>query len=105
MSAVDARGRLADRVVIAALGWHPGDLLTVRVAGGAITITTGAEGYIAVSRNGRVHLPAEARHACAIDVGDRVLLAAEPAQGTLVVHPSVRLDLLLQQAGPAGDAR
>jgi hypothetical protein len=105
MTAVDARGRLAERMVIMALGWHAGDLLSVRVAGGAITITTDAEGHVAVSRNGRVHLPADARHACAIDVGDRVLLAAEPQQGRLVVHPVARLDVLFQQSARAGDAR
>jgi bifunctional DNA-binding transcriptional regulator/antitoxin component of YhaV-PrlF toxin-antitoxin module len=40
-----------------------------------------------VSSQGRVHLPAAARHACRITPGDRVLLAAEPADGVLVVHP------------------
>jgi bifunctional DNA-binding transcriptional regulator/antitoxin component of YhaV-PrlF toxin-antitoxin module len=41
-----------------------------------------------------VHLPAAARHACRITPGDRVLLAAEPTDGVLVVHPLATLDAM-----------
>jgi bifunctional DNA-binding transcriptional regulator/antitoxin component of YhaV-PrlF toxin-antitoxin module len=50
---------------------------------------------LAVSSQGRVHLPAAARRACRIIPGDRVLLAAEPADGILLVHPLATLDAMV----------
>jgi bifunctional DNA-binding transcriptional regulator/antitoxin component of YhaV-PrlF toxin-antitoxin module len=44
-----------------------------------------------------VNLPAAARHACGIAPGDRVLLAAEPADGILVVHPLAALDAMVSR--------
>jgi bifunctional DNA-binding transcriptional regulator/antitoxin component of YhaV-PrlF toxin-antitoxin module len=95
LTAIDARGRVADRVVTAALGWQPGNRLTLRVTGQLIVVTAADDGILAVSRQGRVHLPAAARHACGIRPGDRVLLAAEPAESVLVVHPLAALDAMV----------
>ncbi|WP_281369059.1 hypothetical protein [Phytohabitans rumicis] len=41
----------------------------------------------AVTGLGHVRLPAVVRHRCDLAGGDRVLLAADRAQGRLVVHP------------------
>jgi bifunctional DNA-binding transcriptional regulator/antitoxin component of YhaV-PrlF toxin-antitoxin module len=95
LTAVDGRGRVADRKVTRALGWLPGDPLSIRVTIGLIIVAAAADGPVAVSSQGRVHLPAAARHACRITAGDRVLLAAEPADGLLVVHPLAALDAML----------
>jgi bifunctional DNA-binding transcriptional regulator/antitoxin component of YhaV-PrlF toxin-antitoxin module len=95
LTAVDARGRVADQTVVRALGWQPGDRLTIQVTTDVITVVADPGGPLAVSGQGRVHLPAAARHACAIRAGDRVLLAAEPADGVLVVHPLASLDAML----------
>ena len=54
-------------------------------------------GPLAVSRQGRVHLPAAVRHACGIRPGDRLLLAAEPTDGVLVVHPLAALDAMVSR--------
>jgi hypothetical protein len=95
LTAVDARGRIADRAVTRALGWQPGYPVSIRVTDGLIIVTAADDGQVAVSRQGRVHLPAAARHACGITPGDRILLAAEPANGVLVVRPLAALDAMV----------
>jgi bifunctional DNA-binding transcriptional regulator/antitoxin component of YhaV-PrlF toxin-antitoxin module len=97
LTAVDSRGRVSDKSVTRALGWQPGDPLSLRVTDGLIIVVAVAEGQLAVSNQGRVHLPAAARHACRITPGDRVLLAAEPADGVLVVHPLATLDAMISR--------
>jgi AbrB family looped-hinge helix DNA binding protein len=107
LTTVDGRGRVADLVVARALAWRPGNRLNVRVTGNVIILAAADAGQIAVSSQGRVHLPAAVRHACGIAAGDRVLLAAEPADGVLVVHPLATLDAmitLLHDRVMAGDA-
>ncbi|HEY7222200.1 MAG TPA: AbrB/MazE/SpoVT family DNA-binding domain-containing protein [Micromonosporaceae bacterium] len=104
MSTIDAGGRIADRAVIQALGWRPGDPVTIRVAGGSIMVRTADDGDLAVSSAGRVHLPAAARHACAIFAGDRVLLAAEPTAGLLMVLSLASLDAMFTPTAMAGAA-
>ncbi|ROS32146.1 hypothetical protein [Amycolatopsis thermoflava] len=45
----------------------------------------------------REALPATLRHRCRLGPGDRVLLAADPEQDLLIVHPPAALDDLLAQ--------
>jgi bifunctional DNA-binding transcriptional regulator/antitoxin component of YhaV-PrlF toxin-antitoxin module len=97
LTVVDSRGRVSDKSVTRALGWQPGDPLSLRVTDGLIIVVAVAEGQLAVSSQGRVHLPASARHASRITPGDRVLLAAEPADGVLVVHPLATLDAMISR--------
>jgi hypothetical protein len=42
-----------------------------------------------------VRLPVPARRGCGIEPGNRVLLAADPAIGLLVVHPLASLDAMV----------
>jgi hypothetical protein len=91
LAAVDARGRVADHSVMTALGWRAGDPLDMRVTGGLIVVTASDDGYVGVTGQGDVRLPAAVRYACGIERGDRVLLAAEPTAGILVVHPPTAL--------------
>jgi hypothetical protein len=44
-----------------------------------------------------VRLPATVRHWCGLSPGSRVLLAADPAAGRLVVHPPAALDAMIGQ--------
>ena len=94
LAAVDSRGRVADHLVVQALGWQRGTPLTTLMTGGLILVTATEDGQLAVSSQGRVHLPAAVRHACRIVPGDRVLLAAEPDEGVLVVHPPATIDAM-----------
>jgi AbrB family looped-hinge helix DNA binding protein len=95
LTTMDARGRMADRMIMRAVNWQPGDRLSVRLSDGLIIVMIGAGGPVVVSRQGRVHLPAAVRHAFDIKSGDQVLLAAEPADGVLVVHPLAALDAMV----------
>jgi hypothetical protein len=69
--------------------------LSIRAAGGLVIVSAGADGPFGVTRQGHLRLPAALRRGCGIGPGDRVLLAAEPAKGVLVVHPPAALDAML----------
>jgi hypothetical protein len=106
LSALDTRGRLADRVVWRALGWTPGTRLQIRTAGGLVVVDADPGGAFAVTRQGHVRIPATIRHWCGLAGGDRLLLAADPALGRLVVYPPEALDRVtaaLDAAALAGD--
>jgi len=55
-----------------------------------------------VTRDGHVRLPAEVRHRCGLATGDRVLMAADPRSGQLVIYPPATVDAML--ARHAADA-
>jgi hypothetical protein len=44
-----------------------------------------------------VFVPASVRRWCALEAGDRVLLAAAPDSGVLVVHTMATLDAVLER--------
>jgi hypothetical protein len=97
LAAVDCRGRVADHAVVTALGWVPGTRLNIRESGGLLVIRTDAHGVFSVTNQGHLRLPAPVRHCCGLVPGDRVLLAADPQRGLLIVHPPAALDDLLTQ--------
>lgn len=92
MAAVDCRGRVADRAVLAALGWTPGTRLDIRETHGLLLIRQNDHGVFSMTRQGHLRLPAAVRHCCGLAPGDRVLLAADAARGVLIVHPPAALD-------------
>jgi hypothetical protein len=55
------------------------------------------QGVFCMTAQGYLRLPATVRHWCGLVPGDRVLLAAEPDQGLLVVHPPAALDAMVSQ--------
>jgi bifunctional DNA-binding transcriptional regulator/antitoxin component of YhaV-PrlF toxin-antitoxin module len=57
-------------------------------------------GAFAVTGRGHLRIPAAVRHWCGLHAGDRVLLAAEPGAGLLVLHPPAALDAVVAQAWP-----
>ncbi len=89
---VDTNGRVVDKAVLRALDWHPGDLLSWRIAAGLIVITRPGYGRRGITKHGHLSLPAHARRAAGIQHHDRVLLAADPDQRLLVVFPPHVLD-------------
>ena len=114
VSALDCHGRIADRVVLGALGWTPGTRLEITGDRRTITVRADTEDQTGAQTNarvtaraaarvirsrvtpqGHVRLPAEVRHACGMAAGDRVLLIADPAAGVLrVVSPATLDDLV-----------
>lgn len=95
LSALDDRGRLADRTVMRALGWSAGLRLDIRKTTGLLVIHSYVNGEFQVTGQGHLRLPAFLRHRCGLETGDRVLLAAFPSQSQLLVYPSAALDALL----------
>jgi hypothetical protein len=107
LAAVDDRGRIADHVVVDALDWRAGAALDVRVVGGVIFLTANDDGASRVTKHGHVRLPQFVRRRCGIESGDRVLLAAEPTEGVLTMHPLIVMDTMVTRFHAqvmAGDA-
>ncbi|GFJ93089.1 hypothetical protein Prum_067310 [Phytohabitans rumicis] len=87
LATLDDRGRVADRALIRSLGWVGGTRLDICEVRGLVLVRADLCGVFAVTGLGHVRLPAVVRHRCDLAGGDRVLLAADRAQGRLVVHP------------------
>jgi hypothetical protein len=92
---VDARGRLADRSPIRALGWRPGQPITITVIRQAMVVTSQDGGAESITRQGHLRLPARIRHTCRLNTGDRLLVAAAPTPGVLVVYTVALLESIL----------
>jgi len=97
LSALDDRGRLADRTIMRVLGWSAGLRLDISETRGMLVIRSRASGESHVTGRGYLRVPAALRHRCGLETGDRVLLAADPGQGQLVVYPPAALDALITQ--------
>jgi hypothetical protein len=97
LSALDDRGRVADRVVMRALGWSAGLRLDIHETAGVLTALTAPEGAYQVTNQGHLRLPAPLRHRCGREAGDRVLLAADPDRSRLAIYPPAALDTFLPQ--------
>ncbi|MEN3305368.1 MAG: hypothetical protein V7603_1570 [Micromonosporaceae bacterium] len=107
VAAVDRDGRVADATVMDELGWVPGTRLDIQESGGLVVVQADRRGVFRVSGQGYLRLPAAARHWCRLAPGDRVLLAADPGRGRLVVYPPAALDIMVNQFQAAvfgGDA-
>ncbi|MET7704626.1 hypothetical protein [Micromonospora sp. NPDC005413] len=95
LAAIDISGRIADRTIIRALGWAPGTRLHIREGSGVIVVRLDRQGVFTVTGQGHLHLPSAVRHWCGLTAGGRVLLAANPPEGLLVVHPPAALDAMV----------
>jgi antitoxin component of MazEF toxin-antitoxin module len=103
LSALDDRGRLADRTIMQALGWSAGLRLDISETNGRLVIRPREHGAFHVTGQGHLRIPAALRHRCGLEPGDRVLLAADPHQRQLVAYPPAALDALI--GGQAADSR
>ncbi len=99
---IDSRGRLADRSPIRALGWLPGQPITIIVIQHAVIVISEPSGAESITRQGHLRLSARIRHICRLTSGDRLLVAAVPATGVLVAYTMPYLEsILLQHHTPA----
>lgn len=99
VTAVDARGRLADASPVRKLAWVPGTPVTLHVVRGQVVVATrssSAAGRHTITRQGHLRLPATVRHACRLSAGARVLVVAHPETGVLVVFTTRVLDGVLR---------
>ncbi|MGI5185354.1 hypothetical protein ACQEVZ_54835 [Dactylosporangium sp. CA-152071] len=95
LATIDTNGRIADSTLFVALGWKTGIQLDIRTCGGLVLITADEHGVFQFRSPGYVRIPVTARQRCRLPLGDRVLLAADPVNGLLVVHPPVVLEELV----------
>jgi bifunctional DNA-binding transcriptional regulator/antitoxin component of YhaV-PrlF toxin-antitoxin module len=77
--------------VTSALGWQPGDRLT---------LTAAADGLITMRAKPYVMIPAGLRRRCGLRAGDQVLLAVFPARDTLAAYSFVVVDQALRAHAP-----
>jgi hypothetical protein len=97
VTTVDARGRLADASPLRVLGWAPGRRLKVTMLPGALIAIAGPDGTLSVTRQGRLRLPADLRHALRVAGGDRVLVAADSDRGVLAVYTMATVDAMVSR--------
>ena len=95
IATLDGGGRVGDRRIMRSLGWRPDEQLDVTVVGDAVLVRPRCEGPYRVPPGLLVAIPASVRHWCALSPGDRVLLAADPERGALVVYTTTTLDRLV----------
>lgn len=95
LATVDTNGRVADSTLFTALGWKDGTRLDIRTCGGLVIVIADEYGVFQFKSPGYVRIPATARHWCHLPLGERVLLAADPVNGLLVVHPPAVLEDLV----------
>ena len=89
---IDVAGRVADRAVISALGWHCGDRLTLTAEAGVVTAHRDPGGMVAMTVKPYIVIPAALRRRCGLEPGDRVLLAAVPADDMLAAYSFAVVD-------------
>ncbi|MEU8256528.1 hypothetical protein AB0C06_19960 [Micromonospora inaquosa] len=97
LAAIDVSGRIADRMIVRAFGWGCGTRLQIRESAGLIVVRRDPQGVFTLTGQGHLHLPAAARKWCGLQPGDRLLLAADPIAGVLIVHPPATLDAVVAQ--------
>lgn len=92
---IDDRGRLADRSPIRAVGWPPGQPITISVVQHTVVVISQSNGVESLTRQGHLRLPAHVRHICRLTSGDRLLVAAAPGTGVLVAYTMPLLESIL----------
>jgi hypothetical protein len=97
---IDASGRVADRVTIAALGWQGGDRLTLTAEAGVMIARRDPGGMVTVPARPYVVIPAALRRRCGLRAGDHVLLVASPGEDTLAAYSFAVVDQALRSHAP-----
>ena len=102
---IDASGRIADRAVTSALSWQGGDRLTLTADAGVVTARRDPGGMITLPHRAYIAIPAALRRRCGLRPGDRVLLAAVPADDTLAAYSLAVVDQAIRAHGASPHAQ
>jgi AbrB family looped-hinge helix DNA binding protein len=103
---MDESGRVADRAMTSALGWRPGDRLTLTAAAGVVIARRDPAGMVTLPAKPYIVIPAALRRRCGLRPGDRVLLAVFPDRDALAAYSFAVVDQALRAHAPApGEGR
>jgi AbrB family looped-hinge helix DNA binding protein len=103
---MDESGRVADRAMTSALGWRPGDRLTLTAAAGVVIARRDPGGMVTLPAKPYIVIPAALRRRCGLRPGDRVLLAVFPDRDALAAYSFAVVDQALRAHAPApGEGR
>jgi hypothetical protein len=100
---MDESGRVADRAMISALGWRPGDRLTLTAAAGVLVARRDPGGMVTMPSKPYLVIPAALRQRCGLRAGDHVLLAAVPGEDMLAAYSFSVVDTALRAHAPVPD--
>lgn len=95
LTVVDARGRLADRSALRALGWEPRHRITLGLRPGVVLVQSHPDGAQMITGQGHLRFPVTVRRGCGLAAGDHLLLAAHPKQELLVAYTMATLDRMI----------
>jgi bifunctional DNA-binding transcriptional regulator/antitoxin component of YhaV-PrlF toxin-antitoxin module len=93
---IDASGRVADRAIASALGWQPGDRLTLAADAGAVIARRDPGGMVTMPSKPYIVIPAALRRRCGLRPGDQVLLALFPGEDALAAYSLAVVDQALR---------
>ena len=94
---VDGSGRIASNDIINALNWSSGSKLDVILTPQSIVLRSASDGLFSVPQRPCIVIPARARRPHGIKPGDRVLIAAAPDHGLVIVYPLSALDEMISR--------
>ncbi|HEV3294226.1 MAG TPA: hypothetical protein VG123_35025 [Streptosporangiaceae bacterium] len=97
---MDASGRVGDRAFTSALGWRPGDRLTLTAADGVVIARRDPAGLVVMPAKPYVVIPSALRSRCGLLPGDRVLLAMFPGQDAMAAYSFAVVDEALRVHSP-----
>ncbi|WP_405166618.1 hypothetical protein OG203_16895 [Nocardia sp. NBC_01499] len=98
MCTVGDAGRIHDKHLLAALGWTVGTRLDIRCRpDGAVLVHSTEYGETHVSANYNFRVPYRQRRIADLNVGDKVLLVAHPADQQLAIYPPPALHAVFGQ--------
>jgi len=93
---MDSSGRVGDRAMTSALGWQPGDRLTLTAAAGVVIARRDPGGMATMPSKPYIVIPAALRRRCGLRPGDRVLLAVFPDRDALAAYSLAVVDQALR---------
>ena len=104
---IDSSGRVADRAMTSALGWQPGDRLTLTATAGVVIARRDPGGLVTMTAKPYLVIPAALRRRCGLRPGDRVLLAVFPDRDALAAYSFAVVDQALRAHAPvpSGEGR
>jgi len=97
---IDASGRVGDRAFTGALGWRPGDRLTLTAAAGVVIARRDPAGLITMPAKPYIVIPSALRRRCGLLPGDRVLLAMVPGRDAMAAYSFAVVDEALRAHSP-----